>query len=66
MLRDHMITFLETTVVFLLLTNALSIAAATYAIALASGASGKSREAGAFVARKANAALTAGWPSGNR
>jgi len=38
MLRDQMITFLETTVIFLLLTNAISIFAAAYAIAVATGA----------------------------
>jgi len=32
MLRDQMITFLEAAVVFLMLTNAMSIAAATYAL----------------------------------
>jgi hypothetical protein len=36
MLREQMINFLEATVVFLLLTNALSICAATWAIHLAS------------------------------
>ena len=36
MLREQMINFLEATVVFLLLTNALSISAATWAIHLAS------------------------------
>jgi hypothetical protein len=35
MLREQMISFLEATVVFLLLTNALSIFAATWAIYLA-------------------------------
>jgi hypothetical protein len=36
MLREQMITFLEATVIFLLLTNALSIFAAAWAIYLAS------------------------------
>jgi hypothetical protein len=36
MLREQMINFLEATVVFLLLTNALSMCAATWAIHLAS------------------------------
>ena len=36
MLREQMINFLEATVVFLLLTNALSIFAATWALYLAS------------------------------
>jgi hypothetical protein len=35
MLREQMINFLEATVIFLLLTNALSIFAATWAIYLA-------------------------------
>jgi hypothetical protein len=35
MLREQMINFLEATVVFLLLTNAMSICAATWAIYLA-------------------------------
>ena len=35
MLRDQMINFLESAVVFLLLTNAVTAAAATYAIRLA-------------------------------
>ena len=34
MLRDQMINFLECAVVFLILTNAFSIAAAMYALAL--------------------------------
>ncbi len=63
MLREQMITFLETTVIFLLLTNAISVFAATYAITVATGASRRSREAGAVVARKANGALSAVWPS---
>jgi hypothetical protein len=37
MLREQTINFLEATVIFLLLTNALSILAATWAIHLASG-----------------------------
>ena len=35
MLRDQIINFLEAAVVFLMLTNALSIAATAYALALA-------------------------------
>ena len=35
MLREQMISFLEATVIFLLLTNALSISAAAWAIYLA-------------------------------
>ncbi len=62
MLRDQMITFLETTVIFLLLTNAISVFAATYAFSVANGAARRGREAGAAVARKANDALGAVWP----
>jgi len=62
MLREQMITFLETTVIFLLLTNAVSVFAATYAIAVAV----RGREAGAAVARTATSALAAVWPSGGR
>ena len=35
MLRDQVINFLEAAVVFLMLTNVLSVAAATYALAVA-------------------------------
>ena len=38
MLRDQIINVLETTIVMLTLTNAVSIAAAAYAISLARGA----------------------------
>jgi hypothetical protein len=51
MLREHTIQFLECTIVFLLLTNALSVAAATYAIWVANGFTGK-RELTAAVQRK--------------
>jgi hypothetical protein len=37
MLRDHFINFLEAAVVLLALTNAFSVVAAAYAIALARG-----------------------------
>ena len=57
MLRDHTIQFLECTIVFLLLTNALSVAAATYAIFVANGFSGKRRELAAAVQRKADGLL---------
>ncbi len=53
MLRDQTIQFLECTIVFLLLTNALSVAAATYAIRVANGFAGKRRELTAAVPRKA-------------
>ncbi len=51
MLREHTIQFLECTIVFLLLTNALSVAAATYAIWVANGFAGKRRELTATVQR---------------
>lgn len=57
MLRDQMISFLQTTVIFLLLTNAVSILAATYAIAVANSAAHRSRQVGA--------ALSAVWPNGS-
>jgi hypothetical protein len=53
MLREHTIQFLECTIVFLLLTNALSVAAATYAIWVANGFAGKRRELVTAVQRKA-------------
>ena len=66
MLRDQMITFLQATVIFLLLTNAVSVAAAAYAIAVAAGLNNRRREAKAMVVNKANAALSAMWPSSAR
>jgi hypothetical protein len=53
MLHDQMINFLETTVIFLLLTNAVSILAAAYAISLAQ----KGRPATVAVARRPNGVL---------
>ena len=53
MLREHTIQFLESTIVFLLLTNALSVAAATYAIWIANDFAAKRRELTAAVHRKA-------------
>ena len=52
--RDQMINFLEAAVVFLLITNALSIAATTYALQLLNGLGGGKREQG-FIERKLNA-----------
>jgi len=52
--REQMINFLEATVVFLLITNALSIAAATYAIRLLNVFGGAKREQG-ILERKLNA-----------
>jgi hypothetical protein len=57
MLREHTIQFLECTIVFLLLTNAMSVAAATYAIWVANGFAGKRRELTAAVQRKAETML---------
>jgi hypothetical protein len=57
MLREHTIQFLECTIVFLLLTNALSVVAATYAIWIANGFAGNRRELATVVQRKAEAML---------
>ena len=54
MLHEQMINFLESAVVFLLITNALSIAAATYAIRLLNGFGGAKRNQ-AVLERKLNA-----------
>jgi hypothetical protein len=53
MFRDQMINFLEASVVFLLLTNALSVAATTYAVQLVN----RSRDAKpqGFIERKLSA-----------
>jgi hypothetical protein len=66
MLRDQMITFLQATVIFLLLTNAVSVAAAAYAIAVATGLNDRRRDAKAMVVNKANAVLSAMLPSSSR
>jgi hypothetical protein len=58
MLREHTIQFLECTIVFLLLTNALSVAAATYAIWVANAFAGKRRELTDDVQRKAQGLLS--------
>ncbi len=57
MLREHTIQFLESTIVFLLLTNALSVAAAAYAIWIANGFGGRRRELTAAVRRSADGLL---------
>ena len=57
MLRDQMINFLQAIVVFLLLTNAISACAATYAIWVANGFSHKRQELLEAVQRKAGAVL---------
>jgi len=54
--REQMINFLEAAVVFLLVTNALSIAATTYAIRLLNGFGGAKREQ-RIIERKLNAML---------
>ena len=56
MFHEQMINFLEAAVVFLLITNALSIAATTYAIQLVKGLGGAKREPGT-IERKPNAIL---------
>jgi len=66
MLRDQVITFLKATVIFLLLTNAVSVAAAAYAISVAMGLDHRRRQATGVVANKANAVLSALWPSNGR
>jgi len=58
MLREHTIQFLEYTIVILLLTNALSVAAATYAIWVANAFAEKRRELTAVVQRKAGALVS--------
>jgi hypothetical protein len=63
MLREQMITFLETTIIFLLLTNAVSVLAAAYAVAVATGLTDRRRDAQPMITRKANAVLAAMWPS---
>ena len=54
MFREQMINFLQAAVVFLLVTNALSIAATTYAIRLLNRFSDAKREQG-IIERKLNA-----------
>jgi hypothetical protein len=54
MLHDQMINFLETTIIFRLLTNAVSGLAAVYAISLVQ----KGRLAPAVAARRANGMLS--------
>ena len=66
MLRDQVITFLEATVIFLLLTNAVSIATAAYAIAVARGPANRRDDVQGMVANRANAVLSAMWPSSGR
>jgi hypothetical protein len=64
MLRDQFVTFLETTIVFLLLMNTLSVAAAAYAISMANGMAQQGQTVRAVAVRKANAMISAVWPNG--
>ena len=57
MFRDQMVNFLGATVLFLLMTNALSVAAATYAIRTMKALVPAGREAGGAVERKIDAML---------
>jgi hypothetical protein len=66
MLHDQVITSLEATIMFLLLTNALSVAAAAYAITVASGRNALGREAKAVAASRVHPVLTAIWPRSGR
>ena len=56
MFHDQIVSFLEAAVVFLLVTNALSVAATTYAIQLLNGVTGRRREPG-IIERKLNAIM---------
>jgi hypothetical protein len=66
MLRDQVIIHLECTIIFLLLTNAVGVAAAAYAISVATGLDTRRREAKVLVVSKANAVLAAMWPTSSR
>jgi len=66
MLRDQMITFLETTVIFLLLTNAVSAFAAAYAIKVATIAERRGQSGRAEAARRAHTLISAMWPGAGR
>lgn len=57
MLRDQIISFLQTAVVFLLLTNALTALAAVYAMRMARAFAQPAREVRSVVKRKLNAML---------
>jgi len=60
-MRDQLINFLQAAVLFLLLTNALSVAAAAYAIRTVLGLThGESPDR--VVERRARAFLSAFWP----
>jgi hypothetical protein len=55
--HEQMVNFLEAAVVFLLVTNALSIAATTWAIQPLNGVAAAKRDPG-FIERKLNAILS--------
>lgn len=57
MLREQMIGFLQAAVVFLLLTNAISVLAAVYAMRMANAFARPVQEAGAAVGRRLDAIL---------
>lgn len=57
MIREQMINFLQTVVVFLLLTNALSVVAATWAIRVATGSAQNKGAIGAVAERMIGALL---------
>jgi hypothetical protein len=57
MLRDQMLNFLQTAVVFLLLTNALTALAAVYAMRMARAFAQPARDVRSAVERKLNAML---------
>jgi hypothetical protein len=52
MLREQMINFLQTTVIFLLITNAFTIAAVDCAIRLLTGAPLEKRQAAGIIERR--------------
>lgn len=55
--HEQIVNFLEATVVFLLITNALSVATTTYAIQLLNGVTSPGREPG-IIERKLRAILS--------
>ncbi len=57
MIRDQMISFLQAVVVFLLLTNALSVVATAWAIRIANGSANKKSELMTAVERRLGAML---------
>ena len=60
MLREQISNFLQSAVIFLLLTNALSAIAATYAIRLANRLAGDKQEPANPIERKLQAILRRG------